>query len=114
MSGLAIYGDLTTRLPSTDPLPVAFVGETVKLLPPEGFPLTEPQSYGLVTQQAILRPEIARPDRERVFCMAVPQEERSEARRVGKECVRTCRARWSPYRKRQKINSTIKNKISLS
>lgn len=75
MSGLAIYGDLTTRLPSTDPLPVAFVGETVKLLPPEGFPLTEPQSYGLVTQQAILRPEIARPDRERVFCMAVTQQE---------------------------------------
>src|SRR3546814_13123884 len=22
---------------------------------------------------------------------------RSEERRVGKECVRTCRARWSPY-----------------
>src|SRR3546814_13468085 len=22
---------------------------------------------------------------------------RSEARRVGKECVSTCRARWSPY-----------------
>src|SRR3546814_9503188 len=24
-------------------------------------------------------------------------EHRSEARRVGKECVRTCRSRWSPY-----------------
>src|SRR3546814_19479023 len=24
--------------------------------------------------------------------------ERSEERRVGKECVRTCRSRWSPYR----------------
>src|SRR3546814_9328508 len=23
--------------------------------------------------------------------------DRSEARRVGKECVRTCRSRWSPY-----------------
>src|SRR3546814_20850797 len=23
--------------------------------------------------------------------------ERSEERRVGKECVRTCRSRWSPY-----------------
>src|SRR3546814_13254028 len=22
---------------------------------------------------------------------------RSEARRVGKECVRTCRSRWAPY-----------------
>src|SRR3546814_7157571 len=24
-------------------------------------------------------------------------EDRSEERRVGKECVRTCRSRWSPY-----------------
>src|SRR3546814_9197995 len=25
------------------------------------------------------------------------QRERSEARRVGKECVSTCRTRWAPY-----------------
>src|SRR3546814_10400059 len=25
------------------------------------------------------------------------QRRRSEERRVGKECVRTCRSRWSPY-----------------
>src|SRR3546814_11380945 len=25
-------------------------------------------------------------------------ERRSEERRVGKECVSTCRSRWSPYR----------------
>src|SRR3546814_6659639 len=25
------------------------------------------------------------------------QHERSEERRVGKECVSTCRSRWSPY-----------------
>src|SRR3546814_16186831 len=30
---------------------------------------------------------------------------RSEERRVGKECVRTCRSRWSPYhsKKKQKL-----------
>src|SRR3546814_11946857 len=27
---------------------------------------------------------------------------RSEERRVGKECVSTCRSRWSPYYKRKK------------
>src|SRR3546814_15092128 len=27
----------------------------------------------------------------------VRQEVRSEERRVGKECVSTCRSRWSPY-----------------
>src|SRR3546814_3335033 len=26
-----------------------------------------------------------------------PRFSRSEERRVGKECVRTCRSRWSPY-----------------
>src|SRR3546814_15070460 len=26
-----------------------------------------------------------------------PDETRSEERRVGKECVSTCRSRWSPY-----------------
>src|SRR3546814_15034422 len=29
--------------------------------------------------------------------------ERSEERRVGKECVSTCRSRWSPYPSKQKL-----------
>src|SRR3546814_16964856 len=29
--------------------------------------------------------------------VAHPAKRRSSARRVGKECVRTCRYRWSPY-----------------
>src|SRR3546814_16695332 len=29
----------------------------------------------------------------------------SEERRVGKECVRTCRARWSPYHKKKNIRT---------
>src|SRR3546814_16336121 len=28
---------------------------------------------------------------------AIAMTERSEERRVGKECVSTCRSRWSPY-----------------
>src|SRR3546814_19565773 len=32
------------------------------------------------------------------------QQNRSEARRVGKECVSTCRSRWSPYNEKKKIN----------
>src|SRR3546814_15203642 len=33
-------------------------------------------------------------------------ESRSEERRVGKECVRTCRSRWAPYhsKKKEKTN----------
>src|SRR3546814_20087177 len=29
---------------------------------------------------------------------------RSEERRVGKECVSTCRSRWSPYHEKKKRN----------
>src|SRR3546814_15209039 len=29
-------------------------------------------------------------------------EQRSEERRVGKECVSTCRSRWSPYHEKKK------------
>src|SRR3546814_16173740 len=29
---------------------------------------------------------------------------RSEERRVGKECVSTCRSRWTPYHKKKKQN----------
>src|SRR3546814_13818227 len=32
---------------------------------------------------------------------------RSEERRVGKECVSTCRSRWSPYNSKQKLYATL-------
>src|SRR3546814_8790954 len=32
-----------------------------------------------------------------VRSQAQPGSDRSEERRVGKECVSTCRSRWSPY-----------------
>src|SRR3546814_13424419 len=33
---------------------------------------------------------------------AIEDLARSEERRVGKECVSTCRSRWSPYHEKQK------------
>src|SRR3546814_20138279 len=33
---------------------------------------------------------------------------RSEERRVGKECVSTCRSRWTPYHYKKKKGSSIK------
>src|SRR3546814_14967078 len=37
---------------------------------------------------------------------------RSEERRVGKECVSTCRSRWSPYH--YKNNNTIRKTTDLA
>src|SRR3546814_16569618 len=40
------------------------------------------------------------------FHLTSANHERSEERRVGKECVSTCRSRWSPYhsKKKRRIN----------
>src|SRR3546814_13740676 len=32
-----------------------------------------------------------------LHCFTYKRSKRSEERRVGKECVSTCRSRWSPY-----------------
>src|SRR3546814_18819479 len=37
------------------------------------------------------------------------QPNRSEERRVGKECVSTCRSRWSPYHSKKKTGQTYGN-----
>src|SRR3546814_16899093 len=34
-----------------------------------------------------------------------PEQPRSEERRVGKECVSTCRSRWSPYHSKKKTTT---------
>src|SRR3546814_14236030 len=36
-------------------------------------------------------------DQSRALGCALLENRRSEERRVGKECVSTCRSRWSPY-----------------
>src|SRR3546814_12285662 len=38
---------------------------------------------------------------------------RSEERRVGKECVSTCRSRWSPYHKKKKPKEQYKNEMNI-
>src|SRR3546814_8594267 len=41
----------------------------------------------------------------------VPVALRSEERRVGKECVSTCRSRWSPYHSKKKTLKRIQIQI---
>src|SRR3546814_11928743 len=40
--------------------------------------------------------------------------ERSEERRVGKECVSTCRSRWETYHYKQKSTTTLSININHS
>lgn len=73
LAGLALYGDLTAPLQSMIPIVINVSLESVKLLPPNGFPANAPASLGLVTQQAVALPEIEAPTRPRVFCLALGQ-----------------------------------------
>src|SRR3546814_11045439 len=48
----------------------------------------------LATLESDLRRAMAEGE---IVIMFQPQVDRSEERRVGKECVSTCRSRWWPY-----------------
>jgi len=79
MAGLALHGDLTAALGDLSERRLTHRIESVKLLPPQGFDPTQPHSYGVLTQAAVALPAIAAPDRPRVYCMAVTNENVSGA-----------------------------------
>src|SRR3546814_11740008 len=60
---------------------------------------------GLPRQPVALQKDRAHPDPARTGRRLHGRDlrARSEERRVGKECVSTCRYRWSPYNKKQNI-----------
>jgi hypothetical protein len=67
MAGLAAYGDLVPMLVSGAPVHMRHCLESVKILPPSNLP----ELYGAITAQAVARPEINAPVRNRVFSLAV-------------------------------------------
>lgn len=70
IAGLVLYGDLEPHMNGTEPVVLRHGVESMKLLPPQGFPATKPPSYGVVTQGAIAQVEIERPHVKRAFCLA--------------------------------------------
>lgn len=75
MAGLILHGDLTAALSDNEHRILRHRLESVKILPPDGFDANEPQSYGVLTQSAVALPEISDPNRNRVFCMAVSNQD---------------------------------------
>src|SRR3546814_2729876 len=51
--------------------------------------------YGRIVEAAVARGPLDREERDHDDVQR--HRDRSEERRVGKECVSTCRSRWSPY-----------------
>lgn len=73
MAGLALYSDLSEALQTLPTIQLNHRLESVKILPPVGK--NDPELYGAITEQAISLPEIQAPNRMRVFCMAVTNQD---------------------------------------
>ncbi len=72
MAGLAAYSDLRSLMLDSAPLQQLHRLEGVKFIDPN-LP-HEPQNYGAVTVQGVLRPEVTAPNRKRVYVMAITAE----------------------------------------
>ena len=70
LAGLVLLGDFEALMNDTRPVTLTHGVESMKLLPPHGFPPTKPPSYGFVTQGAVSLVEIERPETIRSFCIA--------------------------------------------
>lgn len=70
LAGLVLYGDLEPLMNDASAVTLTHGAESMKLLPPHGFPPTKPPSYGVVTQGAVSAVEIEQPDKLRSFCIA--------------------------------------------
>ncbi|WP_428422646.1 S8 family peptidase [Methylibium sp.] len=71
LAGLAAYGDLTDAVGQAAPVVVSHRLESVKLTPVEGANAGDARHHAYLFAEAVSRPEIAQPDRQRVFTTAV-------------------------------------------
>ena len=71
LAGLAAYGDLTEALAADGPVHLAHRLESVKLTPGEGANPGVAEHHACLFVEAVSRPEIAAPQRRRVFMSAV-------------------------------------------
>ncbi len=77
MAGLALHGDLYPRLQDREQRRLRHRLESVRIMPADGFGPNQPARYGSITLSAVALAEIQNPELDRVFCMAITNEERS-------------------------------------
>ena len=78
MAGLALCGDLTDLLISSDNIEVLHRLESVKLLPNDGANVGDARFHGYLTVEAVSRPEVTAPGRLRLFGMAITANDRRD------------------------------------
>src|SRR3546814_14761955 len=88
----------------------AFAQTTVTPLPEaepvETAPLTEASAVDALAETTWGDPQVGA---QKAAVCAACHGVRSEERRVGKECVSTCRSRWSAYHSKKNNSITDKN-----
>ena len=104
MAGVALFGDLTYPVGDQRTIELTHRLESVKLLPPRGFPANAPANLGYIMQSAISLPEIEAPDRPRVFCMAVTNKDLSGALPTS----------WSAAMDRSTVGLTLADEASAA
>ncbi|MFD9901288.1 S8 family serine peptidase [Mesorhizobium sp. NPDC059025] len=70
MAGMVLHGDLFWRMNDNQAVALTHYVESIKFLPPQGFPKNRPSAYGVVTQSAVSTAELERPNVSRSFCVA--------------------------------------------
>lgn len=75
LAGLAVLGDLSEALATDGPLAVAHRVESVKLTPEQGANPGDSRQHGYLFAEAVSRPEVAFPQRKRVFTSAVTSDD---------------------------------------
>ncbi len=76
MAGLALMGDLSPHLDSSDRVSLSHRLESVKIIPPNG---SNPENmYGVITEESCNRAIIKAPGRKRVFCLAVTSDSKNK------------------------------------
>lgn len=74
MAGLALFGNVEALLTGRTRVELRHLLESVRMWPRPGDRRIEPIDYGTATVEAISRPEAARADRSRTFCLTLSTE----------------------------------------
>ncbi len=75
MAGLALYGDMTAALATSDNVEIFHQLESVKII--NSSDPNDPELYGAVTIESANSPVASFPERTRVYCMAVSSAEKA-------------------------------------
>lgn len=73
MAGLALYGDLSSVLSSSERIQLVYGLESFKIYHPDSP--NEPEVYGAIYESACSTPLVENPDNPRVFCLAVTNKD---------------------------------------